>query len=84
MDDATPVLLDVDEEVSLDMGESAFVKARSASPLASGSDPDGLLTIETNFMAPVHTMTGVWDRGEGLVLICNFSQPSVTPSFLGT
>ena len=76
--DSAPILLDADE-VSLEMGESAWVPAVA---LVAPSFTAAALAfeVETNLASVVHAVPGVWDADEGLLLIANFSQPNVTLS----
>ncbi|HIE71147.1 MAG TPA: hypothetical protein EYP98_13775, partial [Planctomycetes bacterium] len=77
--DAAPILLDTDDEVSLEMGESAWVPAVAlVAPAFTAAVP--AFEVETNLASVVHAMPGVWNADEGLLLIANFSQPNVTLS----
>jgi hypothetical protein len=74
--EAAPVILDA-EEVSLEMGESAWVPAVAlVAPSLTAAAP--ALEVETNLASVVHAVPGLWDSDEGMLLIANLSQPNVT------
>ena len=72
--DAAPVHLD-DDDVVLHLGEVAWVPATTtlSRPPTTGEEVE----IETNSAASVHAVAGIWDSREGMMVVCNLSQPEV-------
>ena len=74
--DAAPVVLDTDE-VTLDLGESAFVPAITAAALPAGSG--SVLEVGTNTVSVAHAVPGVWDEDAGMLLIWGIGPNPASP-----